>query len=83
MPTPEEITRHHHVVPSGAPSAWVDGASPGTDVEVVEPDPGWRAAYAGVAASIRAALGDRVLGLQHVGSTAVPGLAAKPVPTST
>ena len=39
----------------------------------------WPAQYAVVAARVRAALGDRVLVLEHVGSTSVPGLAAKPV----
>lgn len=42
-------------------------------------DPGWPAAYARQAGRIRAALGDAVLRLEHVGSTAVPGLPAKPV----
>ncbi|ROR89594.1 GrpB family protein [Nocardioides aurantiacus] len=79
MPTPEEITRHEDDVPTGAPSAWVGDARPETGVEVVEPDPAWPAAYAEVAALVRDALGDRVLVLQHVGSTAVPGLVAKPV----
>jgi len=48
-------------------------------VVVVPYDDGWPARYAEVAARVRAALGDRVLRLDHVGSTAVPGLAAKPV----
>lgn len=79
MPTPEEITRHDHVVPTGSPSAWVGDARPEPGVEVVEPDPRWPEVYAGLASRIRDALGDRVLRLQHVGSTSVPGLAAKPV----
>lgn len=79
VPTPEEITRHDHLVPSGTPGAWVGDARPEAGVEVVDPDPRWPEVYAGLAARIREALGDRVLGLQHVGSTAVPGLAAKPV----
>ena len=48
-------------------------------VEVVPYDATWPALYDAVAARVRAALGDRVLVLEHVGSTSVPGLAAKPV----
>jgi GrpB-like predicted nucleotidyltransferase (UPF0157 family) len=39
----------------------------------------WPALYEREAVRIRAALGDRVLALEHVGSTSVPGLAAKPI----
>jgi GrpB-like predicted nucleotidyltransferase (UPF0157 family) len=55
----------------------VGGAS--RPVEVVPYDAAWPAQYDVVAARIRAALGDRALLLEHVGSTSVPGLAAKPV----
>ncbi len=41
-------------------------------------DPTWPALFEREAARIRRVLGDRALGLEHVGSTAVPGLAAKP-----
>ncbi len=43
-----------------------------------EPDPTWPHVYADEAAKIRAALGERVKQLEHVGSTSVPGLVAKP-----
>jgi GrpB-like predicted nucleotidyltransferase (UPF0157 family) len=39
----------------------------------------WPDHYEREAARIRASLGERVLGLDHVGSTSVPGLLAKPV----
>ena len=39
----------------------------------------WPVLYAREAEQIRGALGDRVVRLEHVGSTSVPGLAAKPV----
>jgi GrpB-like predicted nucleotidyltransferase (UPF0157 family) len=42
-------------------------------------DPEWPGLFAREEARIRAALGDRVIRLEHTGSTAVPGLAAKPV----
>jgi GrpB-like predicted nucleotidyltransferase (UPF0157 family) len=42
-------------------------------------DPGWADRYATVAAALSDALGDLVLGLEHVGSTSVPGLAAKDI----
>ncbi|MEO8246283.1 MAG: GrpB family protein, partial [Chloroflexota bacterium] len=47
-------------------------------VELAEYDPRWPELFAHEAARIRDALGDRVLRLEHAGSTSVPGLAAKP-----
>jgi GrpB-like predicted nucleotidyltransferase (UPF0157 family) len=47
-------------------------------VELAEYDPEWPQLYAREEARIRGALGDRVVLLEHVGSTSVPGLAAKP-----
>lgn len=46
---------------------------------MVEPDPRWPGDFAVLAGRIRDALGEAVLDLQHVGSTSVPGLPAKPV----
>jgi GrpB-like predicted nucleotidyltransferase (UPF0157 family) len=48
-------------------------------VEVVAPDPAWSQWYGVVRDRVAAALGDRVLAIEHVGSTAVPGLWAKPM----
>lgn len=48
-------------------------------IQLVEYDPQWPALFAREDARIRAALGERVLLLEHVGSTSVPGLAAKPI----
>lgn len=47
-------------------------------IELVPSDPAWPATYVREAAAIRAVLGDRVVLLEHAGSTSVPGLAAKP-----
>jgi GrpB-like predicted nucleotidyltransferase (UPF0157 family) len=47
-------------------------------IEIADYDPEWPRLYEREAERIRAALGDRVLLLEHVGSTSVPGLAAKP-----
>lgn len=48
-------------------------------IEIVEYDPAWADAYGRVAARLGRALGDRLERVEHIGSTAVPGLAAKPV----
>ena len=48
-------------------------------VRLVEYDAQWPALYRIESARIAVALGPLVLDLQHVGSTAVPGLAAKPI----
>lgn len=47
-------------------------------ITLVAYDPTWPQLFAYEATRIRAALGDRALLLEHVGSTSVPGLAAKP-----
>jgi len=75
VPTPEDITRHHdegEVIYVGAhPTSYT--------LQIVEPDPGWVPRYAVLAADVLAALGNQALDIQHVGSTAVPGLHAKPI----
>ncbi|WP_250029654.1 GrpB family protein [Paractinoplanes maris] len=50
-----------------------------SSIVIEDYDPGWVERYADARAAIVAALGERVVGLEHVGSTSVPGLAAKPV----
>jgi GrpB-like predicted nucleotidyltransferase (UPF0157 family) len=48
-------------------------------IQVVDYDPQWPRLFEREAARIRAVLGERVVQLEHVGSTSVPGLAAKPI----
>ena len=48
-------------------------------MSVVDYDPGWPKAYEAEIARIRTVLGDEIVHARHIGSTAVPGLAAKPV----
>lgn len=50
-----------------------------TQVEVVPHDPQWRAAFESESAVLRAVLGDNVVAIHHIGSTAIPGIYAKPV----
>jgi GrpB-like predicted nucleotidyltransferase (UPF0157 family) len=48
-------------------------------IEVVDYDPSWPLAFAEIERVVAAALGELALRIEHVGSTAVPGLAAKPI----
>jgi GrpB-like predicted nucleotidyltransferase (UPF0157 family) len=48
-------------------------------IEVVDYDPRWPERYRGDATDLEIALGERVGGLEHFGSTSVPGMSAKPV----
>ena len=68
-----EQERHFREVRLGEPRR-LDGP-----VLLADYDPAWPGLYQREAARIRSVLGDRVLLLEHVGSTAVPGLAAKPI----
>src|SRR5580704_3139687 len=42
-------------------------------------DPSWPEAFSKLAARVQATLGSLVITIEHIGSTAVPGLAAKPI----
>jgi GrpB-like predicted nucleotidyltransferase (UPF0157 family) len=79
VPSRAEIVAFDDSTPPPGADPWVPGAAPAIGIEVTEPDPAWPRRYDELAARIREALGWRVLQLEHVGSTAVPGLAAKPI----
>jgi GrpB-like predicted nucleotidyltransferase (UPF0157 family) len=51
----------------------------GGPLELAEYDPAWAELYKREEEKVRQALGDGALLIEHVGSTAVPGLAAKPI----
>jgi len=48
-------------------------------IELRDYDPSWPDRYAEHASRVRKALGERAVRIEHVGSTSVPGLVAKPI----
>ncbi len=62
-------------------SVHVGGVAPRHDstITLVDYDPAWPALFAREADRIRGILGGTALAVEHVGSTSVPGLAAKPI----
>ena len=77
MATVDQIVRHDDADPDD--DVWVGAPPPVRPIDVVDADPSWPAHYDQLAHRIRRALGDCVLALEHIGSTSVPGLAAKPI----
>lgn len=77
MPTAQEIIKHHE--PAADENPWVHGQPPPETIEVVAYDPRWPELFQELARAIEKELGPAALALDHIGSTAVPGLAAKPV----
>ncbi|WP_215545827.1 dephospho-CoA kinase [Amycolatopsis sp. CA-230715] len=82
---------HQDAVLSEVDSLWADRLVPfeanirlhrpraSSSPRLVPYDPGWPAQAARALARLRAAVGDRVLRIDHLGSTSVPGLLAKDV----
>lgn len=52
---------------------------PNRKIEVVEYSPSWAQAFSELSHIISNCLGNLILKIEHIGSTSVPGLAAKPI----
>ncbi len=51
-----------------------------SDAVIIAPyDPEWPAIFQAIGRELRAALGDGALRIDHIGSTSIPGMSAKPV----
>jgi GrpB-like predicted nucleotidyltransferase (UPF0157 family) len=79
MPSRAEIVLFDDSPPPPGADPWLPGGAPAVGIEVIDPDLAWPRQYDDLAGRIREVLGWRVLQLEHVGSTSVPGLAAKPI----
>jgi GrpB-like predicted nucleotidyltransferase (UPF0157 family) len=77
---PPEITQRFHGTPEQMAAALVGQPPAKWESIVIEDyDPAWAGQFATVSARLSQALGDQIISIEHVGSTAVPGLAAKPI----
>jgi GrpB-like predicted nucleotidyltransferase (UPF0157 family) len=77
---PPEITERQVDDPEQARSGWVGEAGPPSQpIVVVDADPSWPIWFADEAARIGALLGGVAISIEHVGSTSVPDLPAKPI----
>ncbi|MFJ9576263.1 GrpB family protein [Streptomyces sp. NPDC101191] len=65
-----------HITVAASPATLL---SMGEPVEIMPYDPAWPVMFAKWGTCLRVALGDPVARIDHIGSTSVPGLAAKPV----
>jgi GrpB-like predicted nucleotidyltransferase (UPF0157 family) len=70
---------HHHRRREDVTVTELVGGVEKRELYLVPHDAGWADRYSSHAARIRNALGDTALVVEHIGSTAVPGLAAKPI----
>jgi GrpB-like predicted nucleotidyltransferase (UPF0157 family) len=74
MPPPERSGRRPDVT-----DVELVGGVERRDLVIVDPDPSWPEVFAQHADRLRAALGLRARQIEHIGSTSVLGLAAKPI----
>src|SRR5919199_5049921 len=73
---PEEQRPEDNTFPMTEPAYDMKAGDP---VRIVPYDPAWPHLFARLGGDLRAALGSVAVRIDHIGSTAVPGLVAKPV----
>jgi GrpB-like predicted nucleotidyltransferase (UPF0157 family) len=76
MTTPEEPVSRRR---SDVVTSELIGGVERRDLIIAPYDPGWPMEYRAHQQRIRDALGPAALGIEHIGSTSVPGLGAKPI----
>ena len=74
-----DVLWHERLLPFAANLAAGVPARHDHPAALVDADPCWPAQAARIMARLAAAAGDQAIGIDHIGSTAVPGLAAKDV----
>jgi GrpB-like predicted nucleotidyltransferase (UPF0157 family) len=77
---PPEVTQRFHASPEQLAADLV-GEPPARwqSIVLADYDPAWADQYAAARSRLEQALPGQIVGIEHVGSTSVPGLAAKPV----
>ena len=77
---PPEITQRFHGTPEQMAAALV-GEPPATwqSIVIEDYDPAWADRFAAARALLSEALSGQIIAIEHVGSTSVPGLPAKPI----
>jgi GrpB-like predicted nucleotidyltransferase (UPF0157 family) len=70
------VERRHRRVIIDPPEGLIE---PRPAIEVVDYDPAWPRMFESEAERLRTRLGELAVRIEHVGSTSVPGLAAKPI----
>lgn len=74
-----EIVTFRDSSPPPGKLPWVSGSKPpGQEIALVPYDPKWPVLFEQITERIHHVLGMRALSIEHIGSTAVPGLPAKP-----
>jgi GrpB-like predicted nucleotidyltransferase (UPF0157 family) len=79
------VSERHALARSVIPDIWpgwtqTEGSDrPGDLLQVVDYDPAWRVRFERWRDVLGSTLGETAIRIEHVGSTAVPGLAAKPI----
>ena len=79
MPSLEEIITFRETPPPPGVSPWLPGVEREVGLVLKDHDPRWTDSFSELTLRVRNVLGFGVLALEHVGSTAVPGLPAKPI----
>ncbi len=77
---PQDVTQRFHGTPEQMAAA-LAGEPPARwhSIVIEDYDPVWADRFAAASSLLREALGDLIVNVEHVGSTSVPGLAAKPI----